>query len=294
MLQIYVWLSDPGKFGKTGLLSIGVSALTTGFTSSMITFEVDVLPDLRKLQSKFAGFIPDDNTLRGRCFMTMMMMSAIHNLSRSAGYAMLATQDPMLVVLFIVGEMVVYFVWKLARRDFLYWVPIEGAGGLVASLLVRCVGKIIVDFTGCIQFRHPNELGGAAFAASVLWAQVFPIVALQLYEGDEKIKRSATIFFIGSFMVWIVLAMNLCCIINLSLLNTFYSTQTASQFVIKRFTESGDDQIKFDAIFSNRLSFTKPIYSEVKAWVADNIDRWKLDKPEWFKINEIPPEMMPS
>ena len=226
--------------------------------------------------------------------MIMMMMSAINNLSRSAGYAMLATQEPLLVVLFIVGEMAVFLVGKMARRDFLYWVPIEGAAGLVVSFLVRVVGKTIVDFTGCIHFRHPTELGGAAFAASVLWAQAFPIVALQLYDGEEGIKRSATIFFVSSFVVWVLLAITLSRSIDLRFAKTFYSMQTGAQFIVERFVTSDSDLVKFDAIFMNRLSFTKPIHEEVKGWVAGSIERWRVENEEWFEENLIPKEMLPN
>jgi len=36
VLQLYVWFSNPEEAGTLALLSIGISALTTGFTSAMI------------------------------------------------------------------------------------------------------------------------------------------------------------------------------------------------------------------------------------------------------------------
>ena len=100
----------------------------------------------------------------------MTLISALHNLSRSVGCALLvASSGKSMLVYFVGGEMLLYLAWKIFRGDFLYWVRVEGIVGVIISALVRVVNKIIVDFTGCVHFRHPYELGGAVFSASVLW-----------------------------------------------------------------------------------------------------------------------------
>ena len=57
---------------------------------------------------------------------------------------------------------------------------------------------------------------------------------------------------------------------------------------------SSEDNIKFKVAFKKRLQFTKSIEAEVKEWVASNIDRWKVDNPDWFKIDLIPDEILPQ
>jgi len=42
VLQLYVWLSHPEQAGSYALVSIRISALTTGFTSAMISFDKDI------------------------------------------------------------------------------------------------------------------------------------------------------------------------------------------------------------------------------------------------------------
>jgi len=32
----------------------------------------------------------------------------------------------------------------------------------------------------------------------------------------------------------------------------------------------------------------------VKEWVAENIDQWRRDQPNWFKIEMIPDEFLPK
>jgi len=42
------------------------------------------------------------------------------------------------------------------------------------------------------------------------------------------------------------------------------------------------------------MSYKVAIKEEVKEWVANNIDRWKVDKPDWFNIELIPDEFLPQ
>ena len=36
--------------------------------------------------------------------------------------------------------------------------PLEGVVGLVVSGIIRVIVKVVVDFTGSFQFRHPYEV----------------------------------------------------------------------------------------------------------------------------------------
>jgi len=52
--------------------------------------------------------------------------------------------------------------------------------------------------------------------------------------------------------------------------------------------------MKFDAIFTNNLRYTRSIHADVKAWVAMNIDQWVAKTPPWFHIERIPDEFLPE
>jgi len=52
ILQLYVWLVNPDKAGSFALVSIGISAMTTGYSSAMIAFDKDVDVLGRKNQRK--------------------------------------------------------------------------------------------------------------------------------------------------------------------------------------------------------------------------------------------------
>ena len=157
MLQIYVVIRNPGEVGTGALVSIAISALTTGFASAMISFDSDIGVAGRKINPTFNGYIRDDHASRGRCFFLMTIMSTLHNLSRSIGCALLAASlsGKTNLFYFVGGETLVYLVWKIFRRDFFYWVRIEGPLAFVFAFLERILVKTIVDFSGCLQMRHP-------------------------------------------------------------------------------------------------------------------------------------------
>ena len=62
--------------------------------------------------------------------------------------------------------MLLYFIVKAARKDFMYWAPIYGCRGVFMSFMFRLLIKVSVDWTSCVQFRHPQELGGLMWSAS--------------------------------------------------------------------------------------------------------------------------------
>jgi len=118
VLQLYVWLAFPDQAGSYALLSIGISALITGFTSAMIAFDKDVDVVGRRAQPLFYGHISDDNWLRGHCFVLMTIISALHNVSRSLGVALLAaSSNNRFVVYFVGGEIALFLMVKCARGD---------------------------------------------------------------------------------------------------------------------------------------------------------------------------------
>jgi len=289
ILQLYIWLKNPEKAGTFALVSIGISCLTTGFASAMIAFDMDVDVPHRKNQPKFYGYIPNEDSLRGRCFVLMTLVSSLHNLSRSLGCALLAFSDAEKALLFIGGEMGLYLVFKTLRQDFHWWVP---SLPFIGSFFARVVVKVVADFTGCLHFRHPYELGGLAFTISMIWAQAFPFVALQSFDGDSK--DIMTGFLAMSFTAWLVLNFIFFCTIDLSYLRTFFGTKTAPQYICELFMTSKDDYQTFRAVFKNRIEYSKSIHGEVKEWVAENIDKWKRERPDWFKIDMIPDELLPK
>ena len=296
ILQCFIWLIKPKEAGSYALVSIGASALTTGFASSMLSFDLDINAAKRKENPLFFGYIPEDNSKRQLCFGLMVVISTLHNLSRSFGLAILATVDKSMVLMVAIGEITFYLVYKIARNDFLAgWKLFEksdgGAFHFFFSFVEHVITKVLADYTMMVHMRHPIALGGALFTANLIWAQLFPFAALYFYEGElADTMRSILII---CFFSWLAALVAFFCIIDLQYLHTFFSTETGPQFNITRFKKSKKASVKFDAAFDKRTSYVKAIHEDIKQWVAENIEEWREERPEWFKVEMIPDEFLP-
>ena len=130
----------------------------TGLTSAMIAYDFDTDQPHRATQPLFYGYIKDGR--RGRTFFLMTMISTLHNLSRSLGYAILAVVDLNLALRFFVGEVGAYLAYKMVRRDFYWWMRLEGILSFVMAFLVRTFVKVITDFTVSGRVRVLSAGGG--------------------------------------------------------------------------------------------------------------------------------------
>jgi len=129
----------------------------------------------------------------------------------------------------------------------------------------------------------------------MVWAQAFPFMALQFVEeGDTIAKGTITLILVGCFSLWLMLNLAFFCTIDLSYLGTFFGTKTAPQYTCEYFTTSIEDFQRWDAVFENRIEYTQTIHDEVRTWVADNVARWKVESPSFFKIEMIPDKLLPD
>jgi len=139
--------------------------------------------------------------------------------------------------------------------------------------------------------RGYYNCGPVAFTSSMLWAQVFPFVALQFFEGE--LKSEIEIGLIVSLTIWLLLNIAFFCTIDLTYLHTFFGTMTGPQYTVQLYKDAKDDAMRWDAVFTNRISYTKPIHGEIKEWVKENIERWRSETPSWFHVDLIPDDFPP-
>jgi len=203
---------------------------------------------------------------------------------------MLAFTNVTLALKFFASEVGVFMVYKIVRGDFYWWIRVEGVLSVVASLLVRVIVKVITDFTGCVHFRNPLEMGGLAYSASMLWAQIMPFVALGFYEGGNK--EQLEMLLLGSFGVWAVLNVLFFCSIDRSFVRTFFTRKTGPQYIVELFRTSTLDSAKFRAAFSKRRSYIAKCEDEVRAWMEANYEI--LVGEEWFRVELVPDDFLPK
>jgi len=51
-----------------------------------------------------------------------------------------------MVMAFFSAEMVIYFLFKIAKGDYFHWLRLNGWLAVVVSMLERFFGKIVLDF----------------------------------------------------------------------------------------------------------------------------------------------------
>jgi hypothetical protein len=130
-------LKDTGGVSKQAVVSLMISAATTGFASASISYDWDVgpkrrhdVPEVRKVlaqsheiqldtnsRAQFYGYIPDSKSQRTLCFLLMISNGALLLLLRSLSIALLLTMGVEWLVLYYIGDWGLYLLAKLARGD---------------------------------------------------------------------------------------------------------------------------------------------------------------------------------
>ena len=188
----------------------------------------------------------------------------------------------------------VAFIYKMARRDFRYWPPIESqAVSGIVSLIVRLCTKIMVDFTGTMQFRHPFEYGGVYFTFILLTTPL-----LSLYFGsrylsfvkDEEVKTTLDYVFssddihVGLGCLAAVQLLSFALLMSIippKIRKTFFSTQTGKHYTRTNFETAPNDLAKME-VFTHHPSLYTPIKDEVKEWLNERLPVWIAEEDDWF------------
>jgi len=244
-------------------------------------------PNSRKHSPDFYGYIPDGGG-RTVIFGCMMLNCALLLLIRSFSAAMLMLVEKRYFLLYLAGDMALYLLQKVLRGDFHYWMPVGGALGLLTSLLMRVIVKVLSDFTGVVHFRGPQELGGVYWTANMFLAVVASLACVWI-GGGERIHWTLVGAASGA---WVLVFGIFLLLMKKDYRRTFFSTQTGKQQVMERFSKADDEAIK-SSIFKKNYKMWRPIREDVKEWVQANWWRWKEEKPGWFDLawqSKVPKE----
>jgi hypothetical protein len=194
-------------------------------------------------------------------------------------------------------------VYRIARRDFVFFTPMPSAASYAVAPLFRSMFKIIVDFTGSPGFRLPLFLGGTYFSFCLASSQASVFVAVFLYhryatlpEGVDKIDGKT--LYTGAIALsgaWLGAALFFTFRVAVpKFRHTILSWTSGRQAVHDYFYKGKDDEAKFNIFRRNLLLWESDIGEEVKAWTAENWATWKEEKPAWFKPERVPDKFIPA
>ena len=254
-------------------------------------------PQKRKESPDFYGYSPDGGG-RALIFGCMMLNSALLLLMRSLSAAMLMLVEKRYLLVYMAGDMALYLLQKVLRGDFQYWIPVDGAFGLFVSLLVRVGIKNIVDFTGVVHYRSPQELGGLYFTANMFLALLASVASVWVYidkgggEVTERVAFSLVGYLGGCWSITFGLFLLL---MKKEYRRTFFTVLTAKQATMDKF-KIDDEAVKASVLKKNKHHW-RVIRGEVKEWVLENYWRWDEEKPTWMTeswLAKLPSDMIPA
>jgi len=300
ILQAYVLVgfwSRRERVGKASIASMLVSALTSGFISACISYDYDVDPVERKRMPLFYGYIPDGGK-RTLMFLALVANSSLLLLMRGLSAACLLLVGEGYFVIYAAGEMGLYLAMKCLRGDFWYWVPVNGVAGFVVSLLARVLLKVVTDYTGVVQFRHPGELGGLFWTVNMGLAVCGVIVSVHLFRdkfaGERELDGLRTLVS-GLVLGWAVSFGLIVGMAKKEYRGTFMSTKTGWETQIQLFRDGKSDEVKCLIVDVNHKVWASA-REDVKAWVLTGWWRWTVEKPVWYTESwraQLPDDMIP-
>jgi hypothetical protein len=218
-------------------------------------------------------------------------------------------------------------VYKILRSDFRHWIALTGKASVVESVLERLIVKVLVDFTGVIQFRAAGEMGGAWYTFTTVRGgrrrnsplrcrspSRFParpqvtslaasLVATRVYyasldEGEEEVMEEGRAWTIVGALggSWTVSFACFLLLMKREYWATFFSTQTGHAWIRHFFLEGTTDAVKARTLNCNTVHWVS-IRDDVKAWTLGEWERWEQEKPAWFTDawkDKVDDDMIPA
>jgi hypothetical protein len=198
----------------------------------------------------------------------MFVFHAAQVLSKAVAMGALANTCWWWLVVYMSFDICLYMLYKIARRDFWYWMPTTGVG---FAVLGRGVVKVLVDFSGCVHFRNPVDLGGAYWLFNAVMSQLSCMASVILYDryfvGDAKISGPFLYGTVGALVaVWLVAFCAFLLIIKREYVHTFVSLRLGSDYIISYFRDNLDEARRIEIFYNNELMW-ESIRPAVRTWV---------------------------
>ena len=250
---------------------------------------------------EFYGYVPTKPFTRTLVFASLVLSSAGMLLLRCMTIVLLGLVGQRWVFLYLGSDLCFYFIVKIARGDFWYWIPAGKYIDIVISTVFRAVIKITTDFTSVVQMRHPNEVGGACWLFGALMTFLSLPVVLFLTKDIATITKFGREFSIKTAQYAIPLALFWFAVfffnIERKYWKTFWSLQRGKDVTIKNFRRAKEDSIKANFILTTSRHYWISVEEEVRTWIETNWEKWEEERPNWYNENmrnAVPLEFIPT
>jgi hypothetical protein len=286
MLRIFL---RGGGVSKTAAASLLVSAVTTSFSSTVISFNYDIAADMRATQSDFYGYISNEPVAQATIFLTMMLNGTLLIAMKSLSAALIIAVGAKYYFWYLASDMALYFVQKLLRNDLWYWPPVSGALGAILAVLGRVLPKIVADFTAIAQFRGQGEMGGIYWSINLMLGVIIAFASVPFYfdfvntDNDVKAldKRTTYVVMSGICATFILNFAYFVYQMEPKYRKTFFSFETGVTWVQNFFLHGATDEARAQTVLCN-YHMWKSIRTDVVEWFHESSAGWEVNKPKWF------------
>ena len=166
VLQIAAYIQ--GGHSRAAALSIVISALTTAYISASISYDLDTDPKKREGNPKFYGLVPNSSTRRAAVFVVLIFVSFFYTLLKAFALALIMMVNITYGLFYTLADLAIFFLYKVISSDYEYQVRIPGIPSVFTTFVVRFVFKLATDYTCCVHFRSPTDLGGLYWTISMI------------------------------------------------------------------------------------------------------------------------------
>jgi len=166
------------------------------------------------------------------------------------------------------------------------------------------VDKVVHDFTGMLQMRHPYELGGAYWLFNMVYTQVSIFAVLyfktkiQKKDSDSNLAiQDHHLLVIAStlLVLWLLAMVAVLIYSEFGYKHTFYQTLRGWAYTRALFN-TGDNEYRM-MIFTTRQGEYMHYADEIRDWLSEVWQELHETKPDWFSeavISRIPNEFIPN
>ena len=110
--------------------------------------------------------MPDSSGRRALIFLLLFVYHGAHSLSKTYAMALLAQVSWLALIVYTVADHVAFQLLKLARHDFIYWMP---GVGVIISAIFRFCAKVGADFTGTLFIPRHTETALPTSDCALWW-----------------------------------------------------------------------------------------------------------------------------
>ncbi len=222
-------------------------------------------------------------------------------LSRSFCAATLMLVEKKFFVWYSAFEMGLYLLQKALRRDFAYWMPVNGALSSFVSVIMRVGVKAVADYTGIVQFRGSAEMGGIYWSFNMIIAIASPFAAVSFYFAKTapdtvELARNTAWRIVGSLSgSWLFFFLLFFMLMKKKYRKTFFSFETGNEWAVSFFLKGDTDAKRVKPLRLNKRKWKK-IRPQMKEFVLENWEAWEEEQPEFFTEafkKRVPDDMLP-